>query len=106
MPEWLSEDPECAAVQGMMWATFILADTDNDFVVTLGEMEASVEWLMGVTPEDVAEVYNLIAGEDGDITSISETDGEAACHWLIDNDDAFDSMLDCLAVEVLMYIAD
>ena len=103
MPDWLSDDPECAALQGLAWAGYQLTDMDNNGEVTLGEMEDSIEFIMSITPADVEEVYYMIAGIDEDYSYISETDLEVACPYLMEEGFAIE---DCYAIGILLAIAD
>lgn len=104
-PDWVSDDPECAAVQGLLWSSFQLADMNNDGQVTVDELNNGVAFLMSIQPSDVAELYDMAAvAGDEDASSISDADLVVACEWLQAN--AGMDANDCIAIEIMMFLAD
>lgn len=85
LPFELSENGDCATAQLIIWASLYLLDTDDTLGVSAAEIDAGVAELLSVTEEEVEWAYNALAGMDGDASSVSEEDGEAACVYLLEN---------------------
>lgn len=85
LPFELSENGDCATAQLIIWASLYLLDTDDTLGVSAAEIDGGVAELLSVTEEEVEWAYNALAGMDGDASSVSEEDGEAACVYLLEN---------------------
>ena len=79
-PSWLSADPGCAALQGFTWASYVLADANEDWALTVDEFNDAANEISAATAGDVESVFGMISSNgDTDASSISMDDLEVTC---------------------------
>lgn len=102
----------------ILWGTYQLADLNNDDVVELEELGAYLADFMSVTPGEIAWLFDLMAqaSGSGDNSNVDFADLAASCEFMLNqyegdgegdnNGFVIGDEEDCMAIGMLMYMAD